>query len=261
MLFLFLSLYDSRMIRSSSGAVLAGLMSHPVPPIVIGFLLSFGGPEDLQIRFGSLILCVVWLLGTVWFQLPTTPYRNIVFALISGLSVVSVLAFGRMLMERKLHQQQLDAYKELTARVVTDIGEANILVAISNRGNLGLSMTAHCIPNVIAYSGGGSMRSIPPNPEFGYGLILNHPTGIDLLPGDTETIACLPTTLKIRSLIECADMTVGLVYSLANQSERKTTKKFRFVTIAARDGQVLWIEKPIRFKNEECKVTAPHPTE
>lgn len=214
---------------------------HGVVPVIIGAAATLTGYFDMYVRSAAVMICAGWFCIDVgvWLAQTKSKFKEPIFGLCCGF--ICCLGMGTMywFLISTLQEQQEDVYQHLSARAELPApGDAmSSFFVISNGGKTRIGVLDTCGIHLIVGENKGFLA------RFG---ILDFTNGGSLGPGgealSTQCFNKLP--FPFVGPVACADVEIGVQYSLETQPAIRREKFFRFVGYRASNNFVFVPEPP-----------------
>ena len=225
--------------------------SHPVVPTALGTAVAVTGHSEMFIRSIAMVVFALWLCIDVGIWLwesewPPKPWKPMVFASVSCVSLLSVMIVMRWFLVSTLEDQQTDVYNKLSAQAfLPPSGDPHgTMFTITNGGNttIGGQHEIMCFVNLVTDRLGGTTRHIGQ---------IHTLSSVRILPGgDARSDPCLNVT--IHEGANCFDVTVLFSYVLETQPADVKQKRFRFVAIV-NGVRFMWNRQPVELRQSYCE--------
>lgn len=258
------------------------ILPHPVVGIVIAFLVAFAGHNELTLRSWGMLAIVVWLSIDLWAWLLRQPNRYHMKYFI-GWTTTGVMLIGMMgimwwWLDGKLKDQLTNVSQHLEFSYINSSEASNepmgTIFTVTNRSSYEISRKHELVcftlsaigtktgSNVTLLGMASFIRNgkmllapaphMPPPFSVGtYGL-----ADSTLKPGgDAQSDACL-AWFKFDST-ECADVTIGFLYTLENQPDIEQEKSIRYVAYKDSGGKFNWVQEPVTAYTDYCHASRP----
>lgn len=223
-------------------------LTHPLVAIVVGFVIAYGGPEDLLLKGIGFVAIALWLSFDLWSHVlqKGTQWRFVVGA--TGTSILLMLAMGCMYwnLNDKLKDQLADAYKNLEASVSMRATNNPYFsgFTVRNGGSTSIGRREiRCTPIMISRTNGTIAVTATGMAEV---FPMTH---AEMEPGNAETDMCIAGLGPVDP--GCFDVIVAIVYHLSTQPDTQQVKRWRFVGVPW-NGIFQWEEQPVGEARSYC---------
>lgn len=241
------------------------ILDHPIVPLALGVGVIMKGPYDLVIRGIALVILGLWLIYDIGQYIKKKQWGNQwkigFFCFVILATFLAIVEIQHATKEHRLEEEQENVYSRLSANMyLPPDGDVYLSeLRIVNGGSVGLAKhRIICgVKRLITTGGGGIVNLgewVDPKTDRG-GIITGGNPSMDNTPihagGDAESNACL-SLLTWATPVKCADVVVGVMYTLESQPQIIKVKPFRFVAKRYGDGP-MWSQQPYEYEGSYCR--------